>query len=48
MFIVLKQFGVDIEMYLFYGDIYGLFRNGRLFNRIVRVNVIVDWFERYL
>lgn len=48
MFTALKQSGVETEMYLFHGDSHSLSRSGRPSHRIVRVEAIIQWFEKYL
>lgn len=48
MFTALKQSGVETEMYLFHGDAHSLSRSGKPSHRIVRVEAITQWFEKYL
>ena len=48
MFTALKQRGVETEMYLFHGENHGLSRHGKPSNRIVRVEAMIAWMEKYL
>ncbi|MGB5844736.1 MAG: prolyl oligopeptidase family serine peptidase, partial [Anaerolineales bacterium] len=48
VFVALKSLGVDSEMIRFPGEFHGLSRNGRTDRRIVRLNHIVRWFDKYL
>lgn len=48
MFTALKQMGVETELYLFHGENHGLSRNGKPSNRIVRVEAMISWMEKYL
>ena len=48
VFVALKSLGVDSEMVRFPGEFHGLSRNGRTDRRIVRLNHIVRWFDKYL
>jgi dipeptidyl aminopeptidase/acylaminoacyl peptidase len=48
VFVALKSLGVDCEMVRFPGEFHGLSRNGRTDRRIVRLNHIVRWFDKYL
>ena len=48
MFIALKRLGVDTEMVRFPEESHGLSRNGRTDRRIVRLNHILRWFDKYL
>ena len=48
VFVALKSIGVDSEMVRFPGEFHGLSRNGRTDRRIVRLNHIVRWFDKYL
>jgi dipeptidyl aminopeptidase/acylaminoacyl peptidase len=48
VFVALKSLGVDSEMVRFPNEFHGLSRNGRTDRRIVRLNHIVRWFDRYL
>lgn len=48
MFTALKQAGAETEMYLFHGDNHSLSRSGKPSHRIVRVEAIIQWFEKYL
>ncbi|MBK7178264.1 MAG: S9 family peptidase [Chloroflexi bacterium] len=48
VFVALKRLGVDTELVLFPDEPHGLSRNGRTDRRIVRLNHILGWFEKYL
>lgn len=48
VFIALRQQGVDTELVLFPESSHGLSRDGRTDRRIVRLNHILRWFEKYL
>ncbi len=48
VFVALKSIGVDSEMVRFPNEFHGLSRNGRTDRRIVRLNHIVRWFDKYL
>jgi len=48
VFVALKTLGVDTEMVRFPGEFHGLSRNGRTDRRIVRLNHILRWFDKYL
>jgi dipeptidyl aminopeptidase/acylaminoacyl peptidase len=48
VFVALKTLGVDTEMVRFPGEFHGLSRNGRTDRRIVRLNHIRRWFDKYL
>jgi dipeptidyl aminopeptidase/acylaminoacyl peptidase len=48
VFVALKSQGVDSEMVRFPEEFHGLSRNGRTDRRIVRLNHIVRWFDKYL
>lgn len=48
VFVALKTLGVDTEMVRFPGEFHGLSRNGRTDRRIVRLNHILHWFDKYL
>lgn len=48
IFVALKRLGVDTEMVRFPGTSHGLSRNGRTDRRILRLNHILRWFDRYL
>jgi len=48
VFVALKSLGVDSEMVRFPDEFHGLSRNGRTDRRIVRLNHIVGWFDKYL
>ena len=47
-FVALKRLGVDTELVLFPDEPHGLSRTGRTDRRIVRLNHILRWFEKYL
>ncbi len=48
VFVALKTLGVETEMVRFPGEFHGLSRNGRTDRRIVRLNHILRWFDKYL
>ncbi|MGB5057814.1 MAG: prolyl oligopeptidase family serine peptidase, partial [Candidatus Promineifilaceae bacterium] len=48
VFVALKRLGIDTELVLFPDEPHGLSRNGRTDRRIVRLNHILGWFEKYL
>ncbi len=48
VYVALKYQGVESEMVRFPDEFHGLSRNGRTDRRIVRLNHIVRWFDRYL
>jgi dipeptidyl aminopeptidase/acylaminoacyl peptidase len=48
LFLALQELGVESEMVLFPGESHGLSRAGRTDRRIVRLNHILRWFDRYL
>jgi dipeptidyl aminopeptidase/acylaminoacyl peptidase len=47
-FVALKRMGVDSEMVRFPDEFHGLSRAGRTDRRIVRLNHILRWFDKYL
>ena len=47
-FLALKRLGIDSELVLFPEEPHGLSRNGRTDRRIVRLNHILRWFNKYL
>lgn len=47
-FVALKKLGVDTKFVVFPDEPHGLSRAGRTDRRIVRLNEIADWFEKYL
>ncbi|MBL7162354.1 MAG: prolyl oligopeptidase family serine peptidase [Anaerolineales bacterium] len=47
-FVALKTLGVDTEMVRFPGEPHGLSRLGRTDRRIVRLNHILRWMDKYL
>jgi dipeptidyl aminopeptidase/acylaminoacyl peptidase len=48
VFVALKRIGVDSEMVRFPDEFHGLSRAGRTDRRIVRLNHIKRWFDKYL
>ncbi|MEZ4641344.1 MAG: S9 family peptidase [Chloroflexota bacterium] len=48
VYVALKTLGVDTELVLFPDEPHGLSRNGRTDRRIVRLNHILRWFDKYL
>jgi dipeptidyl aminopeptidase/acylaminoacyl peptidase len=48
VFVALKKLGVDSEMVRFPDEFHGLSRTGRTDRRIVRLNHILRWFDKYL
>jgi dipeptidyl aminopeptidase/acylaminoacyl peptidase len=48
LFVALKRLGVDTELVLFPNEPHGLSRNGRTNRRVVRLQHIFRWFDRYL
>ncbi len=48
VFVALKRLGVETEMVRFPDEFHGLSRSGRTDRRIVRLNHILGWFEKYL
>jgi acylaminoacyl-peptidase len=48
LFLALQELGVESEMVLFPGESHGLSRAGRTDRRIVRLNHILRWFDRFL
>jgi dipeptidyl aminopeptidase/acylaminoacyl peptidase len=48
VFVALKTLGIDTEMVRFPDEFHGLSRNGRTDRRIVRLNQILRWFDKYL
>ena len=48
VFVALKKIGVDSEMVRFPDEFHGLSRNGRTDRRIVRLQHILRWFDKYL
>jgi dipeptidyl aminopeptidase/acylaminoacyl peptidase len=48
VYVALKRLGVDTELVLFPDEPHGLSRTGRTDRRIVRLNHILRWFEKYL
>lgn len=48
VFVALRSQGVDSEMVRFPDEFHGLSRTGRTDRRIVRLNSILGWFEKYL
>lgn len=48
VFVALKKLGVDTELVLFPEEPHGLSRVGRTDRRIIRLNHILRWFDKYL
>jgi dipeptidyl aminopeptidase/acylaminoacyl peptidase len=48
VYVALKKQGVDTAMVRFPDEFHGLSRTGRTDRRIVRLNAILNWFEKYL
>ena len=48
VYVALKRMGVDTELVLFPEEPHGLSRGGRTDRRVVRLQHIVRWFNRYL
>lgn len=48
VFVALKRLGVDTEFVRFPEEFHGLSRSGRTDRRIVRLNHILRWFDKYL
>jgi dipeptidyl aminopeptidase/acylaminoacyl peptidase len=48
VFVALKRLGVDSEFVRFPEEFHGLSRNGRTDRRVVRLNHILRWFDKYL
>lgn len=48
VFVALKSLGIDSEMVRFPDEFHGLSRNGRTDRRIVRLNHMLRWFDKYL
>jgi dipeptidyl aminopeptidase/acylaminoacyl peptidase len=48
VFVALQRIGVDTEMVRFPDEFHGLSRTGRTDRRIVRLNHILRWFDKYL
>ena len=48
IYVALKRQGVDTEMVRFPGSSHGLSRNGRTDRRVVRLQHMLRWFEKYL
>jgi dipeptidyl aminopeptidase/acylaminoacyl peptidase len=47
-FVALKKLGVDTKFVIFPDEPHGLSRGGRTDRRIVRLNEIAGWFDKYL
>jgi len=47
-YVALRRLGVTTEMLLFHGENHELSRSGKPANRIVRLEAILEWFERFL
>lgn len=48
LFVALRTQGVDTELVLFPGEPHGLSRSGRTDRRIMRLNHMLRWFDKYL
>ncbi|MEM7333829.1 MAG: S9 family peptidase, partial [Chloroflexota bacterium] len=48
IFVALKRLGVDTEMVRFPDSSHGISRNGRTDRRVLRLNHILRWFDKYL
>ncbi len=48
VFVALKTLGIDTEMVRFPDEFHGLSRNGRTDRRIIRLQHILRWFDKYL
>jgi len=48
LFVTLKRLGKEVEMVLFPGASHGLSRDGRPDQRVKRLEVICDFFDRHL
>jgi dipeptidyl aminopeptidase/acylaminoacyl peptidase len=48
LFVALKQLGVDTELLLFPEESHGLSREGRTDRRVLRLQHMVRWFDKYL
>jgi len=48
VFVALKRLGVDAEFVRFPDEFHGLSRTGRTDRRVVRLNHILRWFDKYL
>jgi dipeptidyl aminopeptidase/acylaminoacyl peptidase len=48
VFVSLKKLGVETEMVRFPDEFHGISRGGRTDRRVVRLNHIKRWFDRYL
>ncbi len=46
-YVALKRLGNITEMLIFHGENHNLSRGGKPANRIVRLDAILDWFQRY-
>ena len=47
-YVALKRLGVPAEMLLFHGENHELSRSGKPANRLLRLDAIQEWFERFL
>ncbi|MGI6666870.1 MAG: S9 family peptidase [Bacillota bacterium] len=47
-YVALKRLGVTTEMLLFHGENHEISRSGKPANRIVRLEAILEWFERFM
>ena len=48
VFVALKRLGVDTAFVRFPDEFHGLSRGGRTDRRIVRLDSILGWFEKYI
>lgn len=48
LFVALRRMGIETEMVLFPDESHGLSRNGRTDRRIVRLEHMLRWFDKYL
>ena len=48
LFVALKTMGVPTELLLFPEESHGLSRGGRTDRRIIRLQGIVEWLDRYV
>lgn len=47
-YVALKRLGKTVEMIIFHGENHELSRSGRPANRVVRLEAILGWFQKYL
>ena len=48
MFVSLKQMGVPSKVVLIHNEGHELNRGGRPANRVIRLNALCEWFDKYL